>query len=222
MELLRNGASILKTRLFFRAHPLLFTISYMILYLTTFHILEKSVKPKFIIHCALDDIIPFNEYFVVPYLLWFIYVPIVTLYLMRNDTENFWHLAFMMFGGMTICVIIYILFPNGTNLREFVTDRNVFCRIVKFIYRVDTSTNVCPSIHVLNSLSAHSALSHSPAASRRFVISLSFVFAILVSVSTVMIDQHSIIDVLCAVVLFFLLEKISYRQKSEVLLKERI
>ena len=25
-------------------------------------------------HTALDDLIPFNEYFIVPYLMWFLYV----------------------------------------------------------------------------------------------------------------------------------------------------
>lgn len=195
----------------------------MIFYLISFSLLEEFVKPRFIIHCALDDVIPFCEYFVIPYLLWFLYVPFFTLYLMHHDRESFWQLAVMMFGGMTVCIILYILFPNGLTLRSFVPDKNVFCRIVNAIYLIDTSTNVCPSIHVLNSLSVNSALSHSPLMKDAHITKLlSSVFALLVCVSTVLLDQHSIVDVLCAVLLFLVMEKIAYRQKSAELTPRRI
>lgn len=205
----------MKIKLFFKEHPLLFTVLYMIFYLVSFTLLEEFVKPKFIIHCALDDVIPFCEYFIIPYLLWFFYVSFSVLYLMHHDRESFWRLAVMMFGGMTVCIIIYIIFPNGLMLRSYVPDRNIFCRIVNAVYLVDTSTNVCPSIHVLNSLSVHSALSHSHMMKNyRVVKLLSAVFASLVCVSTVMLDQHSIVDVLCAVLLFLVMERIAYRQKD--------
>lgn len=195
----------------------------MIFYLISFSLLEEFVKPKFIIHCALDDVIPFCEYFVIPYLLWFVYISLVTLYLMHYDSAGFWCLAVMMFGGMTVCIILYIIFPNGLMLRSSVPDRNIFCRMVNAIYLVDTSTNVCPSIHVLNSLSAHSALAHSPLTKDAHILKLSsFIFASLVCVSTVMLDQHSIIDVLCAILLFFVMEKIAYRQKDSEFTLRRI
>lgn len=163
----------MKRRFFFKEHPLIFTFFYMIFYLISFSLLEEFVKPKFIIHCALDDVIPFCEYFVIPYLLWFVYISLVTLYLMHYDSAGFWCLAVMMFGGMTVCIILYIIFPNGLMLRSSVPDRNIFCRMVNAIYLVDTSTNVCPSIHVLNSLSAHSALAHSPLTKDAHILKLS-------------------------------------------------
>lgn len=205
----------MKLKTFFREHPLVFSLCYMCAYMVTFTLLEKFVRPKYIIHCALDDAIPFCEFFVLPYLLWFLYVPLVTLCLMHRDNEGFWRLAVMMFGGMSICLALYIIFPNGLSLRGSVPDKNIFCRIVNFIYLTDTSTNVCPSIHVLNSLACHSAYSHSPlsegAPIKKF---LSFIFVSLVCLSTVMLDQHSIIDVLCAAILFVILEKFAYRQKK--------
>ena len=50
-------------------------IVYAAIYCVWFAWLEKTVKyPPFIIHMKVDDMIPFNELFVIPYFLWFLYV----------------------------------------------------------------------------------------------------------------------------------------------------
>ena len=61
-------ALLIETRLCF--FYLIFAI-----YLPWFGHLEKTVTTHFhVIHTALDDYIPFCEYFIIPYLLWFGYV----------------------------------------------------------------------------------------------------------------------------------------------------
>lgn len=48
----------------------LFLLSYFAIYLPWFGHLEKTVTTHFhVIHTALDDYIPFCEYFIIPYLL---------------------------------------------------------------------------------------------------------------------------------------------------------
>ena len=48
---------------------------YFAIYLPWFAHLEKTVTTHFhVIHVALDDYIPFCEYFIIPYLLWFAYI----------------------------------------------------------------------------------------------------------------------------------------------------
>ena len=50
-------------------------LGYGFIYLPWFMHLEKTVTSNYhIMHSSLDDMIPFNEYFVIPYLLWFAYV----------------------------------------------------------------------------------------------------------------------------------------------------
>ena len=57
-------------------------IVYAIIYLTWFVWLEQNVTKNYkVIHVALDDYIPFCEWFVIPYFLWFAYVSIVVLWL---------------------------------------------------------------------------------------------------------------------------------------------
>ena len=55
-------------------HALMFL--YFIIYLPWFAWLEKTVghSPEYLIHVKIDDIIPFNEYFIIPYMLWFVFI----------------------------------------------------------------------------------------------------------------------------------------------------
>lgn len=39
-------------------------------------------------HCALDDVIPFCEYFLIPYLFWFAFLVGMHLYTLLYDTET--------------------------------------------------------------------------------------------------------------------------------------
>ena len=53
---------------------------YGILYLMAFQYVERrSVRPH-IIHLKLDDYIPFCEYFVIPYFLWFAFIAATVFY----------------------------------------------------------------------------------------------------------------------------------------------
>lgn len=54
-------------------HPLQFVSAFMLVYFTWFSLLEKYAQPVLMIHSKLDDKIPFCEYFIVPYLLWFVW-----------------------------------------------------------------------------------------------------------------------------------------------------
>ena len=70
---------------FFQKYPLMISIGYMCIYFPIFSLLEQFCEPRYVIHCALDDMIPFNEWFVIPYVIWFAFVPtkngyIVVLY----------------------------------------------------------------------------------------------------------------------------------------------
>lgn len=53
-------------------HPVWFAILFFIFYFTGFFTLEHLVtEPVYLLHCGLDDLIPFNEWFIFPYASWF-------------------------------------------------------------------------------------------------------------------------------------------------------
>lgn len=175
-------------------------------------------------HSWVDDYIPFNELFVIPYILWFAYIVITVLYFFFTSKEEFYHCTAFLFIGMTICLIIYTLWPNAQDLR--VTDferNNIFVDLVKVFYANDTSTNVCPSIHCFNSIGAHIAISRNARLKKYPVIqAVSFVLMISICLSTMFIKQHSFVDFVAAIVLsiimYFAVYKLDY---SALFVKEK-
>ena len=77
---------------------------YMLVFLSGFFLLElHEPSDVHIIHCAVDDLIPFNEWFVLPYFLWYAWVPVFMIYFMIKDREAYLRLCFVMFAGATFC-----------------------------------------------------------------------------------------------------------------------
>ncbi len=205
-------ATIRKIRAFIQQKPYSLILLYFLFYLTGFFVLERVVsEPVYIIHCRLDDMIPFCEWFLLPYISWFILLIGAPLYFLLTDKRDFIKLCGMMFNGMTICLLCYLLFPNGLQLRPEVTGDNLLCRIAGLLYAVDTPTNVCPSIHVASTtavcLTAFRARQFRGRAGIKAAVSL---WALLIILSTVFLKQHSVIDVLCGILLSLLLYWIAY------------
>jgi hypothetical protein len=92
---------------------------------------------------------------------------------------------------------MFVLYPTCQNLRPEVFARdNFLTELMAWFYTTDTSTNVCPSLHVCGSLAAAFGLVDTKrfsAPGRRAVILL---IAMTICVSTVFVKQHSILDML--------------------------
>lgn len=105
------------------------------------------------ISCSLDDRIPFCEFFLIPYLFWFVFLVGIHIYTLLYDTESFKRLMKFIIISYSAAMLIYILFPNCQELRPVVFERdNIFTRFIERFYQFDTNTNVCPSIHVIGSV----------------------------------------------------------------------
>ena len=175
---------------------------YILIYMPWFiHLENRRSIHYYVIHSPIDNHIPFIEYFVVPYLLWFVFIAVTMGYFFFTDKWGFYKLAAFLFTGMTVFLIICTIFPNALNLRPtvFVRD-NIFVDLVKLVYRADTPTNVLPSIHVFNSIGSCIAISHSDALKKHRKIQYSaYALAFLIILSTVFLKQHSVTDVIAAV-----------------------
>ena len=81
--------------------------------------------------------IPFNVFFVIPFLLWFAYVTAAIAYLFFKNKEEYYRLCAFLFTGMTLSLLICTLFPNGTDLRTAVDpDKNLCSRLVYMLHRL--------------------------------------------------------------------------------------
>ena len=173
---------------------------YGIIYMFFFQYLEqRQIYGYHIIHTIFDDMIPFCEWFIIPYILWFPYVFITIIYFVffNEDKHEYYQLAFNLMMGMTVFLIVSFLFPNMQQLRPAVFPReNIFVDAVRLLYRTDTPTNILPSMHVFVSLAVYMSLSSCKSLQKHVVIRRSsLALTILIILSTMFLKQHSVIDV---------------------------
>ena len=148
----------------------IWVLSFGLLYLVWFFYLEKTVTRQYhVMHVALDDYIPFNEYF---------------------------QFCIHLFSGMIISLIVCTFFRNGTDFRPVVDpDKNLCSLLVSRLYQADTCTNVFPSVHVYNSICTHVAIRKSKALRQHRWLQIgSFLLMVSICLATVFLKQHSVID----------------------------
>ena len=215
-------------RSWFSRHPIWFMAFYLVFYLSVFHWLEANITvPEVWVHCRLDDLIPFCKYAVIPYFAWFVWIPFTLFYLLwKAPRADFWRLCLPLFAGMTIALAVYVVVPNGLDLRPYrVYGSDFFARMVRQLYATDTATNVCPSIHVFNSVTLMMAYYRSrifDEPCRRWMRPAAAVLCVSIIASTVLLKQHSCIDVVLGILLALVLDSAaSSLERSEYRLPQR-
>lgn len=151
--------------------------------------------------CPLDNLIPFNEWFLIPYLIWFLYIPGMLIYLALYDTAAFRRFMYFIIATYGVTLLVYLIYPTCQNLRPTVFPRdNFLTRLTIAFYEFDTNTNVCPSLHCIGSFAVAFAAWDTPRFRNLFWKVSFFAMSALISVSTVFVKQHSVVDVFWALV----------------------
>lgn len=173
-------------------------VGYFLAYFLTENLIPAEACTP--VKIALDDLIPFCEYFVIPYVFWYALVAGSLLYFALYNVESFKNLQKFIIFTQVVAMAIYIIFPNRQDLRPDpaqLANGNIFARFVLLIQTFDTPTNVCPSLHVGYSIALASVWLKEKSASVWWKI---FVVIAVVSIclSTAFIKQHSIFDAFAA------------------------
>ena len=149
-------------------------------------------------HCALDDMIPFCEGFAVFYVGWYALVFGTLLYTLLYDIEGFKNVSKFIIITQVIAMACYIIYPSRQDLRPEVMPRdNFLCSLMAFIYSFDTSTGVCPSLHVGYSMGILSVALKNRDIKAIWKLLLA-VFVIMICLATAFVKQHSVLDILAA------------------------
>ena len=126
-------------------------LSGWLVYFALYFLTERLIPAEncYVFHSRLDDLIPFCEWFVIPYVGWYLLIAFSLVYFALYNTDSFRKLQWYIIATQGIAMTIYILFPNMQDLRPDVFPRdNVLSQLVGFLYAADTDTNVFPSLHV--------------------------------------------------------------------------
>ena len=181
------------------ARPYSWLLLFFVLYLGVFFLLEKITLNYHLVHVALDEVIPYNSLFFVPYFSWYIVFFGLPVLFLAKDTGDYLRLCFLQFVPVLLCCAVYFIWPTCQDLRPENPD-GPFGWAAAILYSADPPVNVCPSIHVCSSLSAAIGL----CLSKRYRLRTKVLFCLwmlLIILSTVFMRQHSVIDVLWGVII---------------------
>ena len=194
-------------------------IAYFIFYFIVFTFLEHRSVPYFILDSKIDYLIPFVPVFIVPYILWFAFLPMTVVYfaIIQNDDNEYNKFAKTVFFGNTLFLLVSLVFPNGQNLRPDINGGGIFTQLTGFLYSIDTATNVLPSLHVFDAVACCTALVGNQRfkANKKFCGSI-IILTVSIVLATMFIKQHTIIDVITALLLNILCYQLFYKDRNMI------
>lgn len=190
----------------------IFLLLYWPLYLGFFFFTERFIDAEYtVIECGLDRIIPFCEFFIIPYVMWYFYLVWIHLYTLIYDVKSFKKLMYFIIICFSLACVFFVVFPNCQILRPETFPRdNIFTNAVKFLYTIDTNTNVCPSLHVAGSLAVLFTAWNAKGLNKPLPRILNIIITALITISTLFLKQHSLIDAIAAIILCAILYPIVY------------
>lgn len=151
----------------------------------------------------IDNFIPFNRYFVFPYIFYYIYVAGFLLYFCLYDQKRYIKVLVGINTGMLISYLIYLLFPTTVPRPILNQEDGIVGFVFRWLYQNDNPYNCFPSIHVLGTLVIAAYAQKGNEYLDRFVKIIALVGAGLIIYSTLAIKQHVILDAISASVIAF-------------------
>ncbi|MCX7885260.1 MAG: phosphatase PAP2 family protein [Caloramator sp.] len=162
----------------------------------------------------IDNMIPFNKYFIIPYLGWYIYLGFCFFYYAVIDEKKYFKILWGINIGMMICYIIYYTFPTYVP-RPDIQGNDIFDCLMKFIYNRDNPYNCFPSIHVFEAVLFGIYINRD----EKITISTKFIsssIVILIIFSTFFVKQHYIYDAISGfLVAWFVYLLFNYKEVIE-------
>ena len=164
-----------------------------------------------------DNLVPFNRYFILPYISWYIFIAIFSAILCVLDKERYLKLLITLNIGMITCYIIYYFYPTYVP-RPMITGTDFFSNLVLNLYEADNPYNCFPSIHVLNSVLI-ALYTYESERVNKLIKAICVAISVSIILSTMFIKQHYFADVVAGItfacVLYFSFKKLKFNDISE-------
>lgn len=158
----------------------------------------------------LDEKIPFVPAFIIPYLIWYPFIIGMLIVFLVKKRIVYYRTLLALCSGLIMCYITFHLFQT-TVPRPTIDGHGVLYSLVRLVYQTDGPYNCFPSIHVLTSYLMLKGMSDCPnmlRTSRILVIITSWS----ITISTVFVKQHVLLDIAGAIflaeMLYFVIGKL--------------
>ena len=164
----------------------------------TYPILNQNRGNTNDLFTAVDKFIPFNKYFILPYVSWYVFMPFFSAVLCILDKERYFKLLITLNIGMITCYIIYYFYPTYVP-RPMIIGTDFFSNTVLNLYEVDNPYNCFPSIHVLNSVLI-ALYTYESEKVYKFIKAICVIISGSIILSTMFIKQHYFADVVAGII----------------------
>lgn len=162
---------------------------------------------------SLDLRIPFIPAWVTVYYLSFASWIVSAIWIFAGEPAHSYRVACAYVLAMLISGALFFIYPMTLHRPE-PTGGDLFSRWVRWLYQIDSPTNLCPSLHVMASYFCWRGTfgcRHIP----RWYKWFNFIFLILVCLSVLFVKQHVIVDIPAAVLIAEFTIKISEKCRLE-------
>jgi hypothetical protein len=175
------------------------SFSFSIVLITIPHRLMNHFRGhEHIPHIGIDDLIPLVNWFVYPYLFWFVFVAAILVIMALFHRKEYFQLLISLLLGTTVCLIIFYLYPT-TVPRPPVTGSDFTSQVVRFVYTHDQPYDCLPSLHVLHAVLAAMFFVKSSRNMTGKVFTI--VSCTVICLSTLFLKQHYVMDGFIAVLI---------------------
>ena len=172
--------------------------------LGTYFLIQNLVSHQHELLTELDQVIPFMPDFV-----WIYHslIPVIgaTLFLLVNNRRNFFNTFWACLGATFVIHLIYVIMPSFYPRPDIIPE-GLSEQLLALTYEVDNGSNTFPSGHVCYSWLLFLGVFYSQDARKVFGLrSLYLLWAIGVTLSTLTLKVHYVVDVIGGLALAFLM-----------------
>lgn len=179
---------------------LLLALGYLALN-SLYPLLNRPLANTFYLGTTLDDWIPFSAPWIIPYVVWYLYLPTAALLLMSRNQQRCAQAILSMILGLACSFLIFSFFQT-TVPRPEVLGSDIFSAAVRVIYKIDEPYNAFPSIHVLATFILMLVAARTKELEWPIKATLGAV-GIAIILSTVFVKQHVVADILGGIVVAY-------------------
>ncbi len=179
-----------------RKHLLLILV-YPLVVFGFFFLKPFNTAPRFFMEWpGVDGAIPFLPFMIIPYFFWYAAVAFPFFWLGWRDGPGFIRYCWFIYGAMSSTYMLYLLFPNGQNLRPNLEGMTGWAvEAIRWLYSHDAPRNVNPSLHVIDTMAVWFALGRDRFLGRPWFQVVLALVCLAIIASTVFVKQHSLVDV---------------------------
>ena len=195
--------------------PLLTTVALILFQLVIFFVNKLIQGTPHQIGNFIDDAIPFNSLFIIPYYIWYLLIFIVPYYIYLKDKTKFYRYIIDYIVITLIANVVFIIYPSIV-IRPEIEVTNITTFLTNFIYVIDTpAINCFPSLHCAISMLFILTTCTIKSANTKYKIFI-FIMSVLIMLSTLFTKQHVFIDLVSGDILAFVVYLIFRNNKKIV------